>query len=193
MDVVKVGKAERLGVLFTFVLGGMLKISYAWSGGAVWSILFGAANKSIWEHVKVFALPYLLWLVFELMIVRVPIRRMVVSKCIGLVALIALLIGGGYLLSLLPGGGGEILKLALTFLAVGLCHLLSFWLLSGAQKIERWFCASAFCLVLVFVMLMTFTLHPPKISLFYDSEQNQYGMYNVTETIAEGNLFAAVR
>lgn len=193
MDVVKLGKIERMGVLFTFVLGGLLKLSFVWSGGAVWSILFGAVNDSIWENLKVFALPYLLWSVFELMMVRASIRRMVVSKFIGVAAFSACFIGLSYLCRLLFGGISAIALIIVSFVLIGLCHLLSFVLLTGKARLERWFCVSAFCMVLFFVMFLTFTLHPPKSDLFYDGVQGLYGMPGITQTIAEGNVFAAVR
>lgn len=83
---------EIMGVLFTFLMGTLLHFVYTWSNGAVWSILFGAINESVWEHVKIFAMPYLLWGVFELACARPYFKMFVISKVVGLYFLAAAII-----------------------------------------------------------------------------------------------------
>ena len=75
---------EAWGVAFTCLTGLLLHFSYRLSGGAVWSILFGAANGSVWETVKIMALPYLCWSIVELCFLRLPLKNFVVARVTGL-------------------------------------------------------------------------------------------------------------
>lgn len=62
----KLKKLEICGVFFIFICGTLLHFVYQWSNKSVVSILFGAVNESVWEHVKIFALPYAAWAIIEL-------------------------------------------------------------------------------------------------------------------------------
>ena len=80
---------EAWGVAFTCLTGLLLHFSYRLSGGAVWSILFGAANGSVWETVKIMALPYLCWSIVELCFLRLPLKNFVVARVTGLYVMTA--------------------------------------------------------------------------------------------------------
>lgn len=80
---------ETWGVAFTCLTGLLLHFSYRLSGGAVWSILFGAANGSVWETVKIMALPYLCWSIVELCFLRLPLKNFVVARVTGLYVMTA--------------------------------------------------------------------------------------------------------
>lgn len=75
MDQKKLAALEAWGAVFTFVMASMLHFSYQLSGGAVWAILFGSVNESVWEQVKIMAMPYLVWAVLEVGLCSRPSRR----------------------------------------------------------------------------------------------------------------------
>lgn len=168
---------ETWGVAFTCLTGLLLHFSYRLSGGAVWSILFGAANGSVWETVKIMALPYLCWSIVELCFLRLPLKNFVVARVTGLYVMSLGTIAFRFLYAGIFGTSYawvDILGFA-AFTALG------FWVSSrvmdtDSNKIRPWFTAAAFAMALFIAMYLTFTVNPPHISLFLDPATGIYGI-----------------
>lgn len=168
---------EIWGVAFTCLTGLLLYFSYRLSGGAVWAILFGAANGSVWETVKIMSLPYLCWSIVELCFLRLPLKNFVAARVAGLYAMDGGIIAFRFLYAGILGTGYawvDVLSFAV-FVALG------FWVSSklieaDPKKIRPWFTAAAFALALFIAMYLTFTVNPPHISLFLDSSTGTYGI-----------------
>ena len=52
---------EVSGAVFVSIAAVVLHFLYEWSGGEIWTTLFSAVNESVWEHLKIFSLPYVFW------------------------------------------------------------------------------------------------------------------------------------
>lgn len=85
-------KMESWGVIFTFAAGTLLHFCYELSNHSVWSILIAAVNESVWEHIKIFILPYLFWAIIEICYLKVPMKKTLVAKVIGIYAFAAITI-----------------------------------------------------------------------------------------------------
>lgn len=168
---------EAWGVAFTCITGLLLHFSYRLSGGAVWSILFGAANGSVWETVKIMALPYLCWSIVELCFLRLPLKNFVVARVTGLYVMTAGTIAFRLLYAGILGTSyawADILGFA-AFAALGFLAS-SKVMVADSNKIRPWFPAAALALALFIAMYLTFTVNPPHISLFLDSSTGTYGI-----------------
>ena len=168
---------ETWGVAFTCLTGLLLHFSYRLSGGAVWSILFGAANGSVWETVKIMALPYLCWSIVELCFLRLPLKNFVVARVAGLYAMGLGTIAFRLLYTGILGSNYAWVDVLgfVVFAAFG------FWVSSrmmgaDSKKIRPWFTAAVFAMALFIAMYLTFTVNPPHISLFLDSSTGTYGI-----------------
>lgn len=169
-------KMETWGVPVNFGLCLLLCFSYTLSGGAVWSVLFGAVNASVWEYIKTLALPYVIWAAMETAVCRTPLRRMIVSKAAGLYAMTAAAVIF-YNLIAGPAGYSSPFLLALGgVLSLALGQLLSFKVLTGSADLGAWFTVAAFALVLFAAMYLTFTINPPKMGMFCDPNTGIYGI-----------------
>lgn len=54
---------EIIGLLWTLAAGNLLHFVYDWTGKSVAAALFSAVNESTWEHMKLLAVP---WILFSL-------------------------------------------------------------------------------------------------------------------------------
>lgn len=169
-------RLEWWGIPAILVASLALHYGYRMSNGAMWSILFGSVNESAWEHMKALCLPYLGWAAAELCVVRVPLRRMVVAKAVGVFAMAAVFLALFYAGSLLPGIFPPAWHLVCAAVSIGTAQLLSGLLLVREVKTEGWFAVAAFALVLFFAMYLTFTVNPPKIPLFQDPDTLAFGI-----------------
>ena len=52
---------ETAGMLVTLLLGNGLHFLYDWTGQAGWAAYISAVNESTWEHMKLLAVPWILW------------------------------------------------------------------------------------------------------------------------------------
>ena len=151
---------EAWGVAFTCLTGLLLHFSYRLSGGAVWSILFGAANGSV-----------------ELCFLRLPLKNFVVARVTGLYVMTAGTIAFRLLYAGILGTSyawADILGFA-AFAALGFL-ISSKVMAADSNKIRPWFPAAAFALALFIAMYLTFTVNPPHISLFLDFSTGTYGI-----------------
>lgn len=176
MDQKKLAVLEAWGAIFTFAAASLLHFSYQLSGGAVWAILFGSVNESVWEHVKIMAMPYIAWAVAEVAILQPPVKKLVVAKAAGLYAMSLLLIGFFYLYSGILGHSVLAVDIISAMLWAALAHVISYRLMNLSFRAADWFAAAAFALTLFAAMYLTFSINPPKWNLFEDPLTGLYGL-----------------
>lgn len=58
-------KSQILGFVFTVVFGTVLHFVYEWSGGIPFLGVIGAANESVWEHLKLLIAPMFIFGIAE--------------------------------------------------------------------------------------------------------------------------------
>ena len=61
---------EIVGLLWTLAAGNLLHFVYDWTGQSVAAGLFSAVNESTWEHMKLLAVPWILFSLAEYIAVR---------------------------------------------------------------------------------------------------------------------------
>ena len=169
-------KYEIIGTFFTFICASLLHFVYRWTNGAVWTIIIGAVNESVWEHIKIFALPYILWGIIELAVLQVPARRLIVTKTLGLYILSSITIVFFYSYTTIIGTSIVIVDIISVFVWVMLAHTISYKLMISKAKIEQFFTPACLALAIYLSMYISFTINPPHLELFRDPLTNLYGI-----------------
>ena len=75
---------ETAGMLFTLLFGNLLHFVYDWTVQAGWAAYLSAVNESTWEHMKLLAVPWLVWTVVTIAANRCAAS--VLPRAIGLLA-----------------------------------------------------------------------------------------------------------
>ena len=175
-------KEKRFGILecwgapVSFALAVLVHFLYPWSGYSVWAGLIGAANESVWEHAKILLIPYGLWSIVEFFAVKPPFKRFVAAKTAALFAMPAAMIGFFYLYTHFTGGSALAVDIIATAVWLALGFVLSSALMKS-PKTDAWFTASVFALVLLAVMLISFTVNPPQAGIFRDPVTGGFGLF----------------
>ena len=169
-------KMEIWGVLFTFISGTLLHFCYELSNRAVWSILIAAINESVWEHIKIFILPYLFWAIIEICYLRTPMKKTIVAKTIGIYIFSAITILFYYTYSGILGHSISLLDIVSVFIWIILAHYISYKLVLSNLELDKFFTISAFLLTILLAMYLTFSVNPPKLDLFKDPQTGLYGI-----------------
>ena len=178
---------EIVGAPVIYLTATLLHFVYDLSGGSTLSILFGSVNESVWEHVKIFAVGYVLWSVIELLWVKPPFKKFVVAKTVSLYFLSIAIVTFFYAYNLFTKEPILWLDLLSSAVFVILSQYLSYRLITNDNDIEDYFPVAVLLLMTYFVMFFSFTVFPPKIDLFKDPVTGMYGI--IDDYIDHGAVF----
>ena len=168
-------RLEVSGAVFVSIAAVVLHFLYGWSGKEVWASLFSAVNESVWEHLKIFSLPYVIWAFVELCCVRVPFRKFVSAKVLSLYFMLIIIPAFFYTYSGIFGRNIAFVDIMSGFAFTVMTFILSYKMIVNAPCIEKYFKLSLFLLALYYVMIAFFTYTPPRLEIFKDPISGNYG------------------
>lgn len=185
-------KYEIGSIFFIFGLASFLHYVYDLTNGSIVSIIFGAVNESVWEHMKIFIIAYIVWAVIELLCLKPPFKQYVVAKVIGLVFLSAAIPIGFYIYTFFTKQSIVFVDIALVIVWVIVAAFISYKLTVSEIDLKPYYHISLLILLLYVVMVFCFTVFPPKLELFRDPITGLYGVipdYIDTGAIILDNMY----
>ena len=160
-------KWELAGLFFAIAAGNLLHFVYDWSGGSPIAAAFAAVNESVWEHMKLLAVPWILWTAVELAVLRRS--GLLAARGAGLLAGLAAIPALYYTYT---GALGESFTLAniLIFQAAVLLACAVSWQLQKKRRLTGllWQIGGAAVLLLAAVLFVWWSFAPPQLPLFAD-------------------------
>lgn len=178
---------EIVGIAIIYLIATFLHFVYDLSGGSTLSILFGSVNESVWEHIKIFAVGYVVWALIEILWIKPPFKKFVTAKTVSLYFLSISIIVFFYTYNLFTEEPILIVDLLSSFVFVALSQYISYRLTVSDNKIADYFAVAVALLMTYFVMFFSFTVYPPKIDLFKDPVTGMYGI--IEKHIDAGAVF----
>lgn len=158
---------EVVGLLWTLAAGNLLHFVYDWTGKSTAAALFSAVNESTWEHMKLLAVPWILFSLAEVIFLRgggIAAPR-AAGLLVGLAAIPLLF----YTYRGIVGKDIMLVDILIFQIAV----LLAFWVSLALQKGQRlagtgWTVAGVIVLLAVWAAFLLFTFQAPNLPLFTD-------------------------
>ena len=158
---------EIIGLFWTLAAGNLLHFVYDWTGSSVAAALFSAVNESTWEHMKLLAVPWILFSLVEYIVLRSGgiAGPRAVGLLVGLAAIPLLFYGYKGIV----GQGNMIVDILIFQVSV----LLSFWVSWSLQKRRRlsgagWTVLGLLVLLGVWALFLLFTFRAPDLAVFVD-------------------------
>lgn len=164
------------GAVLAFAAATLLHFVYGWSGGLRAAAVLGAANESVWEHIKILLWPYLIWSVAEYYLLLPDTRRFIVARTAGAYTLALLTVCVFYIYTGVLGRSVAWFDILSGFLWLLAAEAVSMRTLNARRPAGEYFIISLAALVLLVVMLLCFTVSPPQLGLFRDPVTGLYGM-----------------
>lgn len=162
-----------IGFLSISLVGSILHFVYEWSGNNVFVGFFCAVNESVWEHLKIAIIPMFVWGIIGIWVVK--------NKNYGFgvfIALITVLI----VMPVLFYGYTAFTKksilavdIMIFFISIGLGMLFA-GLIFIAKPFKNSRILGCIGCVIIALFFAIFTYFPPKMELFRDPVNNQYGI-----------------
>lgn len=158
---------EIISLFWTLAAGNLLHFVYDWTGSSVAAALFSAVNESTWEHMKLLAVPWILFSLVEYIVLRSGgiAGPRAVGLLVGLAAIPLLFYGYKGVV----GQGNMIVDILIFQVSV----LLSFWASWSLQKRRRlsgagWTVLGLLVLLGVWALFLLFTFRAPDLAVFVD-------------------------
>ena len=163
--------------MFTALFGTLLHFVYEWSGGNPLAGLFSAVNESVWEHLKLIAVPMLLFGIYEYFAYGRKQRNFVPIRVLSILLGMALIVTVFYTYSGILGRNCTLIDILLFYAAVFAAYRFSAKLL----RTERFSSETARVLAVVGLLILIasfalFTFNPPQLGLFRDPTTGMFGV-----------------
>lgn len=173
-------KIKLWGVIISFIISILLHFTYEIIPYTLISII-APVNESIWEHMKLIVSSSLIFSIIEYFIYKrknILFNNFLLSYSIS--TLLGIII---YLFIYIPindiFGHKAIIAITLLFLIFILIQTISFYIMNK-KKIKYSLPLSIFIIIITYFIFYYFTYNPPKINLFYDYLNKQYGLRNLS-------------
>lgn len=158
---------EMAGLFAALLLGNTLHFVYDWTGQARWAAYLAATNESTWEHMKLLAVPWVLFSLVEYIALRTD--GVAAPRAAGLLAGLAAIPTLFYTYKGIVGQGYMIVDILIFQVSV----LLAFWVSRVLQKGRRlaggaWTVAGLLVLLGIWAVFLLFTFRPPELAIFID-------------------------
>ena len=159
---------ELIGLFFTIGAGNLLHFVYEWSGENPVAAVFSGVNESTWEHMKLLAVPWILWTVVQMLAQR-DSAGLLSARAAGLLAGLAAIPTLFYTYTGILGRSISLVNIIIFQMAVLLAFAVSFSLQKGYRLTGLgWQLLGGAVLVTVGILFAWWTYLPPQLPLFVD-------------------------
>ena len=166
---------ELIGFAFTGAVGTLLHFVYEWTGGNPLIAAFCAVNESTWEHMKLLAVPWLVWTIVTIVVNRCAASAL--PRAIGLLAGLAAIPALFYTYTGILGKSVGVVNILIFQAAVLLAYFVSVSLQKSARLSSVPFQILGILLhLLAALAFLFFTSFPPSLPLFVDPTNGTRGI-----------------
>ena len=164
------------GFFFTFIIGTLMHFTYHWTGCSAITGLLVPVNESMWEHLKMLAMPMLLFGLFEKRGYAKELKNFWPARLLSIVSGMVILVLFYDLWLVVAGDGGLTLDIIDFVVGVALAWVINGKLLASgrfASKTARTLAAVGIAALLA--IFFVFTWQPPQVNFFRDPPTGTFG------------------
>ena len=164
-----------LGIVFIFLLCVLFHFTYQIWPNSLFSVIF-PVNESIWEHMKLIFSSFVIYGIFEYLIIRKKVKVNNYLLNLFITPGIAILL---YLTTYIPlyfkYGENMIISIGLLFIMIIVEEIISYNLLKS-KEINNGKLIGFIGIILMYFLFSYYTYNPTDNFLFYDILKNGYGI-----------------
>lgn len=171
---------KKWSILLLFGLSFLTHFLYEWFPNNLFAIFF-PVNESIWEHMKMLYTTIILYGGIEYFILRklnLSVHNYLFSVFVSAICSIPI-----YLILFLPfyqkGFHQMIFYFIIMLITYAICSCISYYIMTRKQMKYQSYISVGF-IIFGFIILGYLTYHPLKNSLFFDPQEEKYGLYDYT-------------
>ena len=162
-----------IGFLSISLVGSALHFVYEWSGSNAFVGFFCAVNESAWEHLKIAIIPMFVWGIVGIWIVKSKNYGFGFFVALATVLIVMPALFYGY--TAFTQKSILAVDIIIFFVSIGLGMLFA-GLIFAAKPFKGGRVLGCLGCVIMAICFAIFTYFPPKLELFRDPVNNQYGI-----------------
>lgn len=169
-------KIKIIDVLLIFVLCFLTHFLYSWFPNTLFSIFF-PVNESIWEHMKMLFTTIILIALFDFFAFKkwnIQTSNFLTSNFISALTSIPIFLTI-YIPFYKSFGENMILNLTTLFIVIVISQIISYYILQ-TKNIKHLGYQSFIGIIMCYIIFGILTYYPPKNDLFFDQQDNKYGL-----------------
>lgn len=165
------------GFILTAAVGSLLHFVFEWLDFAPVAAAFSAVNESVWEHVRLLMIPFLLFTLAEFFVYGRFVRNFAAVKCVSLLLGMLVIIVGYYTYTGVFGQDLQAVNILLFVLSAATAYVYSCAKLNtptfstGAGSVF-----GSLGLLILAALAVVLTYYPPNIPLFQDPTTGAIGI-----------------
>lgn len=173
---IKISRYTILGIIVTIALGVLSHFVFDWTKQNRIAAFFVPVNESTWEHLKMIAVPMLLYSIFECLMIGASLTNYMIAKAVSILFGMFLVMSLFYTYTGVIGQHYLVVDIVVFVISVIGAYILSYVILNKRLLHSSIFQPLGMILIVaIIICFMWFTYSPPKISLFYDASVKGYG------------------
>lgn len=159
---------EILSFLCTAIAGTLLCTAYDDFNHHVIVGIFTPINESVWEILKLFFVPYAVFLLLEYLLIGRRFHNFLYYKCMSMLLGLCMYIGGFYIYSGIIGQSFELVDRFLFYFSIFICCRTSYRLIRHNPTFQNYNFVGGMILFTLSLLFIIFTfMPPPPINLFH--------------------------
>ncbi len=160
--------------IFSIILGTILHFSFDWFNNSIIVGAFSAINESTWEHMKIAFYPMFISTILGFFLYNKTYPNFLCSKTIGLLLGLTFIPTFFYTYTGIIGKNYAVLDISIFIIAIILNEFVGYKLIHQKYECNN----KLFCVILVLLLLcfIIFTYLTPKINIFRDPIDGNYGI-----------------
>lgn len=168
-----VGLYHIMGIIWTAAAGFILHFTYEWFNKRKSVAWFSAVNESIWEHLKLFFFPALLWSIIEFFTYGIALPGFWPVKALSLAAGVLLIPLLHYGYTGLTGRSFLWADIGVFILGVLLAYGISYLLMKSQKGFASlpWQITGFIIIAALVFAFVRFTYHAPDLPIFQDDRK----------------------
>jgi len=167
---------EAAGFFFAAAAGTLLHFLYDWSGGSTLAAVISGVNESTWEHMKLLAVPWILWTAVQAVALRHSGAAVLSARAAGLLAGLAAIPTLYYTYSGILGQSISLVNITIFQIAVLIAFAVSWYMHSRRLLAGRlWQILGAAVCLGAAVLFIWWTFQPPQLPIFADPRTGMRG------------------
>ena len=169
-------KRTVIGFIFVSIAGSLFHFIFQWSGYNRLAGIFFPVNESVWEHLKLIYLPFLIWSIIEYFVLRKD-KSNIFTKAVSTLSGMATIVIFYYTYTGISGKEIEFLNILSFFVGVAVAFAVDYLMIKSEKfKSNSYATAGIIIFIILGVLFVVFTFAPPLIPLFKDPQNLTYGI-----------------
>ncbi len=169
-------KWQAIGAIFIIILGTLWHFIYEWSNNTFLIGLFTPVNESVWEHLKMVLFPSIIFAFIEYKFIKSYANNFIIGITVSIITAMIFIVTMHYTYTFFLDKSIPVIDIIIFIASIILGQYVGYNIMTAKDYPKPISALSFLILFSIVIIFMIFTVFPPELPIFLDSETGKYGM-----------------